>query len=113
MLLGDSALPLEPKTTLCAKLVLLGNLASQRQQIAVPLANLASRGSSAKKQVQREYSWGETNSENLASSAQEALSAQRQVHQTVQTALLGVMAKKLVQSMKLVAKAVAIGLIQL
>jgi hypothetical protein len=65
------------------------SLASLRQPIAVLLAKLASRESSAKKQVQREYSQVETYSENLASSAQVVLSTKWQVHQAVQTVQQG------------------------
>ena len=56
VLLGDSALEWEQQITPCAKLVMLESLAPWRQPIAVLLARLASRESSAKKQVQREYS---------------------------------------------------------
>ena len=55
-LLGDSALEWEQQITLCAKLVMPESLAPWRQPTAVLLAKLASRESSAKKQVQREYS---------------------------------------------------------
>jgi len=56
VLLEDSALEWEQQITPCAKLVMPESLAPWRQPIAVLLARLASRESSAKKQVQRQYS---------------------------------------------------------
>ena len=56
VLLEDSALEWEQQIIPFAKLVMPESLASWRQPIAVLLARLASRESSAKKQVQREFS---------------------------------------------------------